>query len=106
MRRIIILAIAALLVCLLLAGCTPKDAKPIESGTLPGITDPDLHPSPEGTVAPIPEGETTPEPEPVESGEDPTDPEIEQPDDPEEGGIEVVEDYTVEIGEGEIVGGD
>ncbi len=76
MKRIITILTAALLVCLLLAGCTPKDAKPTENAATPTLTEQDFRPSPEGTVA---------------SGED--------------GGIEVVDEYTVEIGEGVGFGG-
>lgn len=50
MKRLIAMLIATLLVCLLLAGCTPKDAKPTENGSTPTLNT-DYIPSPEGTLA-------------------------------------------------------
>ena len=51
MKRNAAILLTVLLACLLLAGCTPKDAKPTENGTYPTLNT-DYHPSPEGTVAP------------------------------------------------------
>ena len=106
--------LTTLLVCLLLAGCTPKDAKPTENAATPTLA-PETRPSPEGTVAPEPadpestagseteglsanpesggnEGVSASEPEEIlATGED--------------GGLEVEEDYTVELGENVGVGG-
>lgn len=112
MKRIITLLTAALLVCLLLAGCTPKDAKPTENGSTPSL-ETGYIPSPEGTAAPdsagMSDGEEGKEnlsaPEPV--GEDLSPEELEEllSETEAEGGLEVEDDYEVEIGENVGVGG-
>ncbi len=94
MKRNIAIMLTVLLVCLLLAGCTPKDAKPTENGTSPTL-DTDYRPSPEGTTAPDNKGD---------EGVSASDPD-EQLSSEDEGGLEVEDDYEVEIGEGVGVGG-
>ena len=97
MKKIIVVMTAALLVCLVLAGCTPKDAKPTENGTTPTLS-PEGYPSPEGTVAPDGLSSDDGSAEAAAS-------ELEAALASEEGGLEVEEDYTVELGENVGVGG-
>ncbi len=93
MKRNIAILLTALLVCLLLIGCTPKDAKPTENGTSPTL-DTDYLPSPEGTPAPENKGD-----EGVSASE--LDEQMESED---EGGLEVEDNYEVEVGEDAGVG--
>jgi len=98
MKRLYVILLAVLLAGLLLAGCTPKGANTTENGTTPTLS-PEGYPSPEGTVAPDGLSSEDGSPEAAAS-------ELEAALASEEGGIEVVDEYTVEIDEGVAVGGD
>ena len=135
MKRLTAILISILLVCLLLAGCTPKDTDTTESGATPGLTEPDYTSSPEGSAAPSQEQDTgmyneqptIPEGKPIDPEEPAGSEGVEAPDPPEdssenlsaselesiyeilesenEGGLEVEDDYSVEIGDNVGVGG-